>query len=65
MIVFLTGLGVMLLLSILVLLSYFIMRRNKMRKQRLDRLSEEQAQLGVPHSRIQVELVFILQAGTC
>ena len=26
---------------------------------------EEQAQLGVPHSRIQVELGFILQAGTC
>ena len=25
----------------------------------------EQAQLGVPHSRIQVELDFILQAGTC
>ena len=25
----------------------------------------EQAQLGVPHSRIQVELGFILQAGTC
>ena len=24
-----------------------------------------QAQLGVPHSRIQVELGFILQAGTC
>ena len=26
---------------------------------------EKQAQLGVPHSRIQVELGFILQAGTC
>ena len=26
---------------------------------------EEQAQLEVPHSRIQVELGFILQAGTC
>ena len=25
----------------------------------------KQAQLGVPHSRIQVELGFILQAGTC
>ena len=25
----------------------------------------KQAQLGVPHSRIQVELAFILQAGTC
>ena len=25
----------------------------------------KQAQLGVPHSRIQVELSFILQAGTC
>ena len=27
--------------------------------------SRKQAQLGVPHSRIQVELGFILQAGTC
>ena len=27
--------------------------------------AEQQAQLGVPHSRIQVELGFILQAGTC
>ena len=26
---------------------------------------KKQAQLGVPHSRIQVELGFILQAGTC
>ena len=26
---------------------------------------EKQAQLGVPHSRIQVELGFILQAGIC
>ena len=26
---------------------------------------DKQAQLGVPHSRIQVELGFILQAGTC
>ena len=26
---------------------------------------EKQDQLGVPHSRIQVELGFILQAGTC
>ena len=26
---------------------------------------DEQAQLGVPHSRKQVELGFILQAGTC
>ena len=26
---------------------------------------DEQAQLGVPHSRIQVELGFILQAWTC
>ena len=25
----------------------------------------KQAQLGVPHSRIQVEVDFILQAGTC
>ena len=25
----------------------------------------KQAELGVPHSRIQVELGFILQAGTC
>ena len=32
--------------------------RNKNKKS-------EQAQLGVPHSRIQVELGFILQAGTC
>ena len=28
-------------------------------------LNGKQAQLGVPHSRIQVELGFILQAGTC
>ena len=28
-------------------------------------LKEKQAQLGVPHLRIQVELGFILQAGTC
>ena len=28
-------------------------------------ISEKQAQLGVPHSEIQVELGFILQAGTC
>ena len=28
-------------------------------------IKAEQAQLGVPHSRIQVELGFILQAGTC
>ena len=27
--------------------------------------TNKQAQLGVPHSRIQVELGFILQAGTC
>ena len=27
--------------------------------------SVKQAQLGVPHTRIQVELGFILQAGTC
>ena len=27
--------------------------------------SVEQAQLGVPHSRIQVELGFVLQSGTC
>ena len=27
--------------------------------------SVQQAQLGVPHSRIQVELGLILQAGTC
>ena len=26
---------------------------------------EKEAQLGVPHSKIQVELGFILQAGTC
>ena len=29
-----------------------------------DRVTK-QAQLGVPHSRIQVELGFIVQAGTC
>ena len=28
-------------------------------------IPQEQAQLGVPHSRIQVELSFILHAGTC
>ena len=27
--------------------------------------NKKHAQLGVPHSRIQVELGFILQAGTC
>ena len=31
----------------------------------LEEEKNEQAQLGVPHSRIQVELGFILQAGTC
>ena len=37
---------------------------------KLDKRSKEEfnmgkAQLGVPHSRIQVELGYILQAGTC
>ena len=32
---------------------------------RYNQKREKQAQLGVPHSRIQVELGFILQAGTC
>ena len=31
----------------------------------LPNLFRKQAQLGVPHSRIQVELGFILQAWTC
>ena len=31
----------------------------------LGKIFIKQAQLGVPHSRIQVELDFILQAGTC
>ena len=31
----------------------------------VDKNKNEQAQLGVPHSRVQVELGFILQAGTC
>ena len=43
----------------------------KLSKYRIDKyspvseISSKQTQLGVPHSRIQVELEFILQAGTC
>ena len=39
--------------------------KNKRQKYLREAFQLKQAQLGVPHSRKQVELGFILQAGTC
>ena len=44
-----------------------IRNRKKIEKNgdKIYMLKRKQAHIGVPHSRIQVELGFILQAGTC